>query len=111
MLGVIGLPVSFGIVFSGYVFAGGHLSVVIHALPSELMIIFGGATGALVIGSTPEILKGVIGGIKQVFSSPKWKEQDFTGMLCLRRLAHTPPSLIVISNLSTNNMLRSNYFV
>jgi chemotaxis protein MotA len=83
MLGAIGLAVSFIMVFGGYVFAGGHLEVILHALPTELMIIFGGASGALILGNSVEVLKGVVGGLKQVFSGPKWKEQDYRDMLCL----------------------------
>lgn len=59
------------------------MSVIFAALPTELMVILGGATGALIIGNTAGTLKGVVGGLKQVFSGPKWKEQDFKDMLCL----------------------------
>ena len=83
MMGIIGLVVVFVMVFGGYVLSGGHLAVILEALPHELMTIFGGAAGALIIGNTPSTLKAIIAGVKQVFSGPKWKEQDFKDMLCL----------------------------
>ena len=82
-MGIIGLVVVFIMVFGGYVIDGGHLGVIFEALPHELMTIFGGAIGALIIGNTPDTLKAIIAGIKQVFAGPKWKEQDFKDMLCL----------------------------
>jgi chemotaxis protein MotA len=83
MMGIIGLVIVFIMVFGGYVISGGHLGVVLEALPHELMTIFGGAVGAIIIGNTPATLKAVAAGIKQVFAGPKWKEQDFKDMLCL----------------------------
>ena len=83
MMGIIGLLVVFVMVFGGYILAGGHIDVVLEALPHEMMTIGGGAMGALLIGNTPTTLKGIGGGIKQVFTGPKWKEQDFKDMLCL----------------------------
>ncbi len=83
MMGVIGLVVVFVMVFGGYVMAGGHLEVIFEALPHEMITIAGGAAGALIIGNTATTLKGVVGGVKQVFAGGKWKEQDFKDMLCL----------------------------
>lgn len=83
MLGIIGIIFVFVMVFGGYILHGGSLSVIFEALPTELMTIFGGAIGALIIGNTANTLKGVVSGLKQVFAGPKWKEQDFKDMLCL----------------------------
>jgi chemotaxis protein MotA len=83
MMGIVGLVVVFAMVFGGYALHGGHLSVIIAALPTEMMTIGGGALGAMIIGNTPDTLKAMGGGLKQVFTGPKWKEQDFKDMLCL----------------------------
>jgi len=83
MMGIVGLVVVFVMVFGGYMIAGGEIGVVLEALPHEMMTIGGGAAGAMIIGNTPSTLKGLVGGVKQVFSGPKWKEQDFKDMLCL----------------------------
>ena len=83
MMGIVGPLVVFLMVFGGYVLAGGHIDVVLEALPHEMMTIGGGAAGAMIIGNTPSTLKGIGKGIKQVFSGPHWKEQDFKDVLCL----------------------------
>ena len=83
MMGIIGLVVVFVMVFGGYMMVGGEIGVILEALPHEVMTIGGGAAGAMLIGNTPTTLKGLVGGVKQVFSGSKWKEQDFKDMLCL----------------------------
>ena len=83
MLGIIGIICVFVMVFGGYMLHGGHLSVIIEALPTELMVIFGGAMGAMIIGNSSTVLKGLIGNLKKVFSGPKWAEQDYKDVLCL----------------------------
>ncbi|MSO98975.1 MAG: hypothetical protein EXR11_12280 [Rhodospirillaceae bacterium] len=82
MLAIIGIVIVMTMVFGGYMLHGGHLSVIIEALPTELMVIFGGAMGAMVIGNSAEVLKGITGNLKKVFSGPKWTEQDFKDVLC-----------------------------
>ena len=83
MMGIVGLVVVFVMVFGGFILHGVSMGVIFEALPTELMTILGGATGALIIGNTASTLKGVVSGMKQVFSGPKWKEEDFKDMLCL----------------------------
>ena len=80
---IIGIVIVIVMVFGSYIISGGQMHVLLEAMPTELMGILGGATGALVIGNTASTLKAVLAGIKQVFSGPKWKEQDFKDMLCL----------------------------
>jgi chemotaxis protein MotA len=83
MIGIIGLVMTFVMVFGGYLLHGGKMGVILAALPTEMMVIFGGACGAMVVGNSAETLKGLIGNIKKVFSGPKWTEQDFKDILCL----------------------------
>ena len=67
MMGIVGLVTVFVMVFGGYTLHGGHMSVIFEALPTEMMVIFGGATGALITGNSVDVLKGVLGGVKKVF--------------------------------------------
>ncbi len=83
MMGIVGIVFVFVMVFGGFLLHGGNIMVVVAALPTELMTIFGGAIGAMIVGNSADTLKGVGKGIKQVFGGPKWKEQDFKDMLCL----------------------------
>lgn len=70
-------------VFGGYTVSGGKFEVILHALPYELTIIFGGAIGALIIGNAGKVIKGTLGGLKKAFGQPKWNEEDFLDVLCL----------------------------
>ncbi|MBM3514800.1 MAG: flagellar motor stator protein MotA [Alphaproteobacteria bacterium] len=83
MIPIIGLVIVFVMVFGGYLLHGGQMSVILAALPTEMMVIFGGACGALITGNSIEVIKGVGGGLGKVFKGPKWSEQDFKHMLCL----------------------------
>jgi len=83
MFPLIGIAIVFGMVFGGFVLAGGHFDVIIVALPFELMMIGGAAVGALVISQDPAALKGVGGGLGKVLSGPKWKKQDYQDLLTL----------------------------
>ena len=45
MFGMIGIVVTFAMVFGGYILAGGKLGVILHSLPFEMMMIGGAAAG------------------------------------------------------------------
>lgn len=83
MRGVLGIVFILACVFGGYTASGGKFGVILHALPYELTIIFGGAIGALIVGNPGHIIKGTVGGIKKSFGGPKWNQQDFLDILCL----------------------------
>ena len=57
----IGIAVVCFCVFGGFVFGGGHLLVLVH--PNELLIIGGGAFGALLIMSPLKVLKEMVSGL------------------------------------------------
>lgn len=83
MFQIIGILVVFIMVFGGYILAGGHMSVIIKALPFELMMIFGAAIGAFLIGNSMQVIKGTAAGMGRIFGGPKWKSQDYKDLLCL----------------------------
>ena len=83
MIGIIGIAVIFIMVFGGYLAAGGKFGIIMKALPFELMMIGGAATGAF-------LLSNDFGGVKQtardmgkVFKGPRWKHDDYRDLLCL----------------------------
>ena len=61
MIIIIGTLVVVLCVFGGFVIGGGHLMVLIH--PNELLIIGGGALGALLIMSPIKVLKEIVSGM------------------------------------------------
>jgi chemotaxis protein MotA len=79
----LGLLVVFGMVFGGFMLAGGHFEVILKALPFELMMIGGAALGALIVSNDGPTLKAVAGGFGKVASGAKWKKQDYQDLLSL----------------------------
>jgi len=98
MIGIIGILVIFGMVFGGYLAAGGHLGIILHSLPFELMIIGGAATGAFLISNDMGAIKHTARDILKVFKGPRWKPADYRDLLCLLfqliRLARQNPVAI-----------------
>ncbi|OJY66927.1 MAG: flagellar motor stator protein MotA [Sphingobium sp. 66-54] len=83
MFAGIGLVVLLVMVFGGFVFTGGNLGAVMHALPHEMLIIGGAAVGALIIGNSGADLKALLGGLMKVFKGPKYKKQDYLDCIFL----------------------------
>ncbi len=95
MIAIIGIVVVFVMVFGGYMAAGGKLGIIMKALPFELMMILGAATGAFLLSNDGKTVKHTITDIARVFKGAKWKAQDYRDLLCLLfeliRLAKSDP--------------------
>ena len=83
MLGIIGIVVTFAMVFGGYIAAGGKMSIILHSLPFEMMMIGGAAVGAFLLGNKGDVVKGALKGMGKAFKGPKWKAQDYKDLLLL----------------------------
>ncbi|MDF3607265.1 flagellar motor stator protein MotA [Paracoccus sp. DMF-8] len=83
MFGIVGIVVTFAMVFGGYILAGGKMSVIMHSLPFELMMIGGAATGAYLLSNDMGTIKHTVSGIMRAFKGPKWQEQDYQDVLSL----------------------------
>lgn len=83
MGGILGIAITLIMVFGGYVFAGGNIEIIFHALPDELIVIGGAAVGAFVVGNDFGVIKLTASDIAKVFSGPRWKRQDYRDLLCL----------------------------
>ena len=51
MNAILGIAITMGMVFGGYMLAGGKFNIIVKALPFEMMMIGGAAVGAFVEGS------------------------------------------------------------
>ena len=80
---LIGLAITLAMVFGGYILAGGHLDIIMHSLPYEMMIIGGAAVGAFLVGNDLHVIKGIGGDMTRAFAGPKWKKADYQSLLCL----------------------------
>ena len=83
MLGIIGIIMIFVMVFGGYIWAGGKMEIILHALPYELVIIGGATIGAFLVANSWAVTKQTLGDVAKVFKGPKWKSTDYRDLLAL----------------------------
>ncbi|MEM6826088.1 MAG: flagellar motor stator protein MotA [Pseudomonadota bacterium] len=83
MLGIIGIVCVFGMVFGGYIAAGGKMTLILKALPYELTMIGGAAIGAFMIANDGGTIKATLGSMGKIFKGSKWKGDDYRDLLCL----------------------------
>ena len=70
-------------VFGGFLIAGGHLDVILAALPLEMMIIGGSALGATITANSLPELKALMRSFGCVFKGSRYVKQDFLDTIFL----------------------------
>ena len=83
MLAIIGILMVIGLVFGGYMLAGGKFGIIVHALPFEFMMIGGAAAGTFLIANGGTVAKGALGDLKRVFKGAHWTREDYRDLLSL----------------------------
>jgi chemotaxis protein MotA len=83
MFQIIGIVVVFAMVFGGFLLAGGQLDVILEAAPHEMIIIFGAAIGAFLIGNSFKTVQAAAAGVGKIVAGAKWKPKDYTDLLSL----------------------------
>jgi chemotaxis protein MotA len=82
---IVGGIIVIGCVLGGYVLHHGNIMVLNQ--PTEFLIIFGAAAGALVIGNSPDQIKAIMHSILHALKSkPTSKQQYLELLLCLYEL-------------------------
>ncbi len=80
---IIGIVTVIVMVFGGYTLAGGKMGIILHAIPFEMMIIAGSATGAFIIGNDGPTIKHTLKDLGRIFKGGTWKRGDYQDLLCL----------------------------
>ena len=83
MIGIVGIVIIVVMVFGGYILAGGKMTLILKALPFELMMIGGAAAGAFTISNDLGAIKQTVFALGKVFKGVKWKNDDYRDLLCL----------------------------
>jgi len=83
MVGLLGLVLTFAIIFGMYVFSGGKIEIILEAAPHEFPMLMGGAFGAYMVGNSTTVLKVTHKEVVKSFKGSKWKKQDYEDLLCL----------------------------
>jgi len=78
-MGAIGLIVVFGMVFGGYVLHGGQMRIMFQ--PTEYMVIFGGALGAMIISAPVHAMKTMMAMVIKVITGASIKKSDYVELI------------------------------
>jgi chemotaxis protein MotA len=81
MFVIIGYVVVLGAVFGGFAMGGGHLAALFQ--PIELLMIGGGAFGALFVGNTGKAVKATSKAFPQVFKGAKYTKDTYMELMAL----------------------------
>ncbi|WKB54490.1 flagellar motor stator protein MotA [Eleftheria terrae] len=83
MFVIIGYVVALGCIFGGFIIHGGNISVILHALPTEMMVIGGGAAGAFIVNNQPKVLKATLGSIPKLLKGSKYTKARYMELMAL----------------------------
>lgn len=90
MISIIGIIVTFVMVFGGYVVAGGKMAIILHSLPYEMAMIGGSAVGAFLLANDSHTVKQSMKDMKLCFKGPTKKKENYINLLsCLFELVKT----------------------
>ncbi|MGJ8620584.1 MAG: flagellar motor stator protein MotA [Methylophilaceae bacterium] len=81
MFVIIGYIVVCGTIFGGYALAGGHLGGLWQ--PLEVLMIFGGALGAFIVGNDTKALKATVKALPSIFKGSKYTKALYLDLLAL----------------------------
>ena len=83
MFVLIGYGVALGCIFGAYILHGGNIGVILHALPTELMAIVGGALGAFIVNNQPKVLKATLAALPGVLKGSKYSKARYLELMAL----------------------------
>ena len=83
MFVIIGYIVALGSIFGGFIIHGGNMAVILQALPTELMVIGGGAFGAFVVNNQPKVLKATFGALPKLLKGSKYTKARYMELMAL----------------------------
>jgi chemotaxis protein MotA len=83
MMSLVGLGVLLVMVFGGYLLAGGKFGIILGALPFEMMMIGGAATGAFLMSNSMHDIKHTMHGFGKILKGARYAKSDYVEMLSL----------------------------
>ncbi len=83
MFVLVGWALAMVCIFGVYIFHGGNISVVLHALPFEMITIFGAAAGAFLANNQMKVIKATLAGLGKCFKGSKFSKARYMELLAL----------------------------
>ncbi|MBP6224863.1 MAG: flagellar motor stator protein MotA [Rhizobacter sp.] len=83
MFVLIGWGLAMVCIFGVYIFHGGNISVILHALPFEMITIFGAAAGAFLANNQMKVVKSSLKGLGSCFKGSKYSKARYMELMAL----------------------------
>jgi chemotaxis protein MotA len=83
MFVIIGWVLALGCIFGVYIVHGGNISVILHALPFEMITIFGAALGAFLANNQMKVIKASLKGLGACFKGSRFSKARYMELLAL----------------------------
>jgi chemotaxis protein MotA len=83
MFVIVGWLVALGCIFGVYIAHGGNIGVILHALPFEMITIFGAAIGAFLANNQMKVVKASLAGLGRCFKGSKFSKDRYMELLSL----------------------------
>ena len=83
MFVIIGWLVILVCVFGVYIFHGGNIMVILHALPFELITIGGATVGAFLANNQMKVVKATVKGLGECFKGSKYTKARYLELMAL----------------------------
>ena len=81
MFVLIGYAIVIFAIFGGFVMAGGHLAALLQ--PIELLMIFGGAAGAFLVGNDSKTIRATIKALPSVIQGSQYSKKMYMDLLAM----------------------------
>ncbi len=83
MFVLIGWGIAMVCIFGVYIVHGGNISVILHALPFEMITIFGAAGGAFLANNQMKVVKSSLKGLGSCFKGSKYSKARYMELMAL----------------------------
>ena len=83
MFVLIGWGIAMVCIFGVYIFHGGNIGVILHALPFEIITIFGAAGGAFLANNQMKVVKSSLRGLGSCFKGSKYSKARYMELMAL----------------------------
>ena len=83
MFVIVGWLLAMGCIFGVYIAHGGNIGVILHALPFEMITIFGAAAGAFLANNQTKVIKATLKGLGSCFKGGKFSKTRYMELLAL----------------------------
>ncbi len=83
----LGVIMVIGCTFGGYILLGGHMSILLKAMPFESMIIVGSAIGAFLTANSMHTIKGTLKGFKAYIKPETYDKSSYVELLSMLYLS------------------------